>query len=303
MEVQQDERYMSPLEEILPFSIYDIALSSASGKETDILSSRKGKVTLLFNVAAGCGNIPQHNILEEINQIYKDDDDFNILAVVVDDFACHGYPEFQNGIQAYIDKNALDCTVGEASEDYAQEHFNVTYEFSELTNGRHDKHTYDPSFVPGLKKEQEQHTLWSYLTGAYNATMCKNGIPANEELVTWSSAKEKQVPIGTVTFSPLTGNFTKFLIDKTGTRIKRYQNGFLLGERGIDGSTFPWKLEKYQADGRRDHNPDLAPITRWDQNPSQRNEAGKHWPDILQRAGADISISLMLRDINAYLKD
>jgi len=303
MGTQQDTQFASPDETVLPFSIYDISLSSASGKETNILSSQKGKVTLLFNVAAGCGNIPQHNVLEEINQIYKNDDNFSILAVVVDDFACHGYPEFQNGIQAYIDENALNCTVGEASEEYAQKHFNVTYEFSELTNGRHDKHRYDADFVPGLVKEQEQHILWSYLTGAHHATMCENGIPANNELVTWSNVKEKHVAVGAMTFSPLTGNFTKFLVDKTGTRVKRYQNGFLLGERGIDGTMFPWRKEKYQPDGRRDHNPDHSRKLGWETLPPRTAGVGQTWPNMIQRAGADVSISLMLRDINAYLAD
>ena len=72
MESNLQLQFSSPEEFVLPSSIYDIKLSSANGQKHDILSERKGKVTLLFNVAAGCGNIPQHTILEEINQIYKD---------------------------------------------------------------------------------------------------------------------------------------------------------------------------------------------------------------------------------------
>jgi len=106
----------SEIEEvILPVSIYDLQVSSADGKKKNILEGQKGKVTLIFNVAAGCGNIPQHSVLEELNQKYKENDDFSILAIVVDDFVCHGYPEFQDGIQAYIDRLNLDLTPGKSS--------------------------------------------------------------------------------------------------------------------------------------------------------------------------------------------
>ena len=57
-------------EKVLPISIYDIELQSAGGTRSDILSNQKGKVTLIFNVAAGCGNIPQHSVIEELNQKY-----------------------------------------------------------------------------------------------------------------------------------------------------------------------------------------------------------------------------------------
>ena len=129
-------------EHILPISIYDIELLSADGKKHSMISDQKGKVNLLFNVAAGCGNIPQHSVIEELNQRYSGIDDFSIIAVVVDDFVCHGYPEFQDGLDSYIKNNNLDMTPGQVSEKYAKDNFNVTYEFSELTNGRYDKHTY-----------------------------------------------------------------------------------------------------------------------------------------------------------------
>jgi hypothetical protein len=55
-------------EHLLPVSVYDVEIRSADGQKKSILSEQKGKVTLLFNVAAGCGNIPQHSIIEELNQ-------------------------------------------------------------------------------------------------------------------------------------------------------------------------------------------------------------------------------------------
>ena len=94
----------------LPFSIYDIDLKSADEKINSVLRTRQNKVTMLFNVSAGCGNVPQHSVIEELNQAYKDEPDFDIIAITVDDFVCHGYPEFQKGLQHYIDVNNLSIT-------------------------------------------------------------------------------------------------------------------------------------------------------------------------------------------------
>lgn len=282
----------------LPISVYDLELRSADGSRSDLLSKRKGKVTLLFNVAAGCGNIPQHSVLEELNQKYKNEDDFDILAVVVDDFTCHGYPEFQNGIKSYIEMNNLELTPGQVARDYAVKHFGVTYEFSELTNGRYDKHRYDPGFVPGLVKEQEQHTLWHYLTGAYEAEINpENGLPYHAEEVPWAEVQPIDIK-DKKAFPPLRGNFEKFLIDRTGTRIKRYANGFLLGERDFLGATFPWVNEKYQENGKRDWNPVNTP--QENQKPTPQGQKTS-WPTEEQRRGIDMSLELISMDIDYYL--
>jgi glutathione peroxidase-family protein len=285
-------------EKTLPISIYDIELQSAGGAKSDILSSQKGKVTLIFNVAAGCGNIPQHSVIEELNQKYKDEKDFSIIAVVVDDFTCHGYPEFQDGIKKYIEVNNLELTPGQVSQKYAIDHFGVTYEFSELTNGRYDKHRYDTDFVPGKIKEQEQHTLWHYLTGAYDADLNENGLPFHDEEVPWSDYKLLN-PEEKKSFPPLRGNFEKFLVDRTGTKIKRYANGFLLGERDYVGMAFPWVKEKYQENGRRDWNPVNTP--QEEQDPTPRDQKTS-WPTKEQRNGIEFSLKSISEDIDEYLQ-
>ena len=285
-------------EKVLPISIYDIELQSAGGTRSDILSNQKGKVTLIFNVAAGCGNIPQHSVIEELNQKYKDNKDFSIIAVVVDDFTCHGYPEFQDGIKKYIEVNNLDLTPGQVSQKYAVDNFGVTYEFSEITNGRYDKHRYDSDFVPGKVKEQEQHTLWHYLTGAYEADLNENGLPFHDEEVPWSDFKLLN-PDEKKSFPPLRGNFEKFLIDRTGTKVKRYANGFLLGERDYIGTTFPWVKEKYQENGKRDWNPVNTPQENQEPTPEGRKSG---WPTKEQRYGIELSLDLISIDIDGYLK-
>lgn len=279
------------VEEIsLPVSIYDIKISSADMRNEDILSSKRGKVTLLFNVAAGCGNIPQHSVLEELNQKYSAESDFSIVAVTVDDFICHGYPEFQNGLDSYIKENNLDVTPGQLAKTYAEENFATTYEFTELTNGRHDKHTYDENYVPGMANLQEQHDLWKYLTGAYSADLNENGIPYHDELVSWSNAEPMKKPKDAKSFVPLMGNFEKFLISRDGRRIKRYANGFLLGERDVTNNTFPWVKEHYMENGRRDHRP-------------KTSEDGEKWPSSAQKFGIGLSLEIISRDIDIYLEN
>jgi glutathione peroxidase-family protein len=284
-------------ENTLPISIYDIELQSAGGTKSNILSSQRGKVTLLFNVAAGCGNIPQHSVIEELNQKYKDEKDFSIIAVVVDDFTCHGYPEFQDGIKKYIEINNLELTPGQVSQKYAVDNFGVTYEFSELTNGRYDKHRYDSDFVPGKIKEQEQHTLWHYLTGAYEADKDENGLPFHDEDVPWSDYKLLN-PDNKKSFPPLRGNFEKFLVDKTGTKVKRYANGFLLGERDYLGIAFPWVEERYQVNGKRDWNPVTTP--QENQAPTSEEQESS-WPTKEQRKGIEFSLESISKDIDKYL--
>ncbi len=278
------------VEEInLPVCIYDIKVASADGSDQDMLAGQKGKVTLLFNVAAGCGNIPQHSVLEQLNKLYEREKDFSIIAVTVDDFVCHGYPEFQNGLGEYIKQNNLDLSPGQVAKKYAEDNFGTTYRFTELTNGRFDKHTYDENYVPGKVKIQDQHDLWGYLTGSHFADLNENGVPYHEEDIPWSYADPVEKPEGAKSFVPLRGNFEKFLIDRTGTKVKRYANGFLLGERGVTNETFPWIEEKYKDDGRRDHSP-------------KASGDGEKWPSTKQRFGIDISLRVMIRDIDDYLR-
>jgi glutathione peroxidase-family protein len=274
----------------LPVCVYDIKVSSSDGNIKDMLASRKGKVTLFFNVAAGCGNIPQHSVLEQLNKKYEKVDDFAIIAVTVDDFVCHGYPEFQNGLEAYIEENKIDLTPGQVAKKYAQDNFGVTYDFTELTNGRHDKHTYDKNYVPGSVKVQEQHELWKYLTGAYSADIDENGVPYHDEDIPWSYAEPIKKPENAKSFSPLRGNFEKFLVSKDGKKIKRYANGFLLGERDVSNNTFPWIEEKYKEDGRRDHAP-------------KASDDDEKWPNKVQRRGIELSLDIISSDIDLFLSE
>ena len=279
-------------EQSLPINIYTIKIASADGQTDDIFKDSTGKVTLLFNVAAGCGNIPQHRNLEILRQMYEHRDDFQIIAVTVDDFVCHGYQEFQDGLDKYIERNNLDLTPGQVAQKYAIDNYGSKYNFTELTNGRHDKHTYDTNYVPGSVKIQEQHELWHYLTGSHQADLQDNGVPYYNEEIPWSKYKSPTLE-DKKTSSPLSGNFTKFLIDKTGTKFKRYGNGFLLGERDVNNNMFPWFEEKYTEDGWRDHTPTIGE--------DMTKDSDGPYPNVNQDFGVNLSLRIISKHIDAYL--
>lgn len=273
----------------LPKSIYDIKVKSADGRNSDVLNEARGKVTLLFNVAAGCGNIPQHGVIEQLNQMYKGNSDFKILAVVVDDFVCHGYEQFQGGLASYAEENSLDMTPGQVAQDYAETHFGATYEFTELTNGRYDKHSYSKNYLPNSQKIQEIHELWFYLTKCYEADFQENGTPYTNEIIPWVSV-QASAPNGKMPMTSLTGNFTKFLVDKTGTQYLRYHNGFLLGERDRNGQYFSW----WEGDGSKKLKQELGEkeFAEWVNSP---------YPSKLQQKGIDESLRMIKEDIDHML--
>jgi glutathione peroxidase-family protein len=290
IETYLSSEYTKSQEVVHPISLYDIPIASADGKIKDIFADRKGKVTLVFNVAAGCGNIPQHGMIEQLNQRYAQEPDFDIIAIVVDDFQCHGYKEFQDGIAAYCERNNLDISVGEFAKKYAEENFGTTFQFSELTNARVDKVTYDSDFIPNTQITQTQNALWYYLTESYKATINELGVPYTGESVPWSGGKE-EVPNDAKRAHPITGNFTKFLIDRTGTKTKRYSNGFLLGERDVSGEIYPWLSEKLLDNGEKDWKPVVGP-----------QDDGKPWIEpAIKEKGIGVSLDIISLDIDEYL--
>ena len=65
-------------------SVYDFSLPSINGQPTS-LSSYKGKVILLVNVASKCGFTPQYSALESLYEKYKDQG-FVILGFPANNF-------------------------------------------------------------------------------------------------------------------------------------------------------------------------------------------------------------------------
>lgn len=164
-------------------AFYDIKVKKADGKEIS-LSEYKDKVLLVVNSATHCGFTPQYNELEAIYEKYRDKG-FEIL-----DFPCN-----QFGGQA-------PGSISEIQEFCSK--FNVSFQ------------QFDKIEVNGTN----EHPLFSYLKsqktfegfGSDNAAMCDF----------MNNMLKKQHPDYMET-SDIKWNFTKFLIDKDGNVVQRFE--------------------------------------------------------------------------------
>ena len=130
-------------------SIYDIAIKSWDGSDPDILNNYRGKVCLIINVTADCGNAPQYGIIEQIYQKYKDQG-FEVIAIPTNDYCGPGvtYGKWEGGISE-----------AKQAKDYAEDVYDVTYQFTELVTSL-------PSdeWSGKLKPGQTTHPIYQELT-------------------------------------------------------------------------------------------------------------------------------------------
>ena len=140
-------------------SVYDFTLNSIDGAATP-LSSFKGKVVLLVNVASKCGYTPQYAGLEKLYEKYKDKG-FVIVGVPANNFGSQE-PGSNEEIKTFCSRN-----------------YNVTF----------------PMMSKVSVKGKDQTPLYQFLT----------------------DAKAK-------TGGEIEWNFTKFLVDKKGNVINRFES-------------------------------------------------------------------------------
>jgi glutathione peroxidase len=141
-------------------SVYDFTLSSIDGAATP-LSSFKGKVVLLVNVASKCGFTPQYAGLEKLYEAYKDKG-FVIVGVPANNFGAQ-----EPGSNAEI-------------KTFCSRNYNVTF----------------PMMSKVSVKGSDTAPLYQYLSD-------KSANPNTGGEIKW--------------------NFTKFLIDKKGNVINRFE--------------------------------------------------------------------------------
>jgi glutathione peroxidase len=142
-------------------SVYDFTLNSIDGTPTP-LSTFKGKVVLLVNVASKCGYTPQYAGLEKLYEKYKDQG----LVLV-------GVPANNFGAQ--------EPGSNEEIKTFCSRNYNVTF----------------PMMSKVSVKGADKTPLYQYLTD--------------------TSANPK-------TAGEIKWNFTKFLIDKKGNVINRFES-------------------------------------------------------------------------------
>jgi glutathione peroxidase len=139
--------------------LYDFTLPSIEGNSTP-LSTYKGKVILIVNVASRCGFTPQYSALESLYEKYKDQ------GLVILGFPANNFGSQEPGTNAEI-------------KTFCSTKYNVTF----------------PMFSKVSVKGDDTTPLYQFLTNKAN--------PAVAGEIKW--------------------NFTKFLVDRTGHVVARFE--------------------------------------------------------------------------------
>lgn len=141
-------------------NIYQFEMENIDGEETS-LSTYEGQVLLIVNTASECGYTPQYEGLQAIFEKYQDRD-FKVL----------GFPANNFGGQ--------EPGTDEEIKQFCKTNYDVTF----------------PMFSKISVKGDDQHPLFSFLTGAEN--------PDFTGEIKW--------------------NFEKFLIDRSGNLVHRFRS-------------------------------------------------------------------------------
>jgi glutathione peroxidase len=194
-------------------SIYDVELQAADGTP-GFLEKYKGKVTMVVNTTVGCGNANQMEVLEWLQQKYKDSG-FEIVALPTNDYCGPGVTKgaWSQGLVEGMDSQNYGCDV-----------YGTTFGFSEKVNSIPNKDIVgdlngidqpfgEPSEIFNVIAEQCDH-LWG------KALELGIQYPFNEYYSWWLCQ-------GFYSGKTQAANFEKYLVDKDGFIVKHYSPSVL----------------------------------------------------------------------------
>ena len=166
-------------------TIYDSSFSFLSRKgETLSLNDYKGKVLLIVNTATACGFTPQYEDLQKIYTEYKD------KGLEILDFPCN-----QFGNQAPGDNEEIHT--------FCKGRFGITF----------------PQFAKIEVNGENAHPIYKYLTE--NTTFAGFGV--NNKLGPLLDGMLSKEDPDYSKNSSIKWNFTKFLIDREGNIVSRFE--------------------------------------------------------------------------------
>ena len=164
-------------------NVYDFTVKDNLGKEVS-LSQYKGKVLLIVNTATRCGFTPQYTELEALYEKYAKEG-FEIL-----DFPCNQFGEQAPG------------TIEEIHQ-FCSANFNIQFP------------QFDKIEVNGLG----EHPLYTYLKSQKSF----GGFDLNERLGKLLDEMFRKEDPDYDKSSDIKWNFTKFLVSRDGSVVKRYE--------------------------------------------------------------------------------
>ncbi len=164
-------------------NIYEFSAKDRNGKEVN-LSEYKGKVLLIINSATQCGFTPQYEPLQKLYDKYKDQD-FTILEFPCNQFGNQA-PGTDEEIHTFCDMN-----------------YGVTF----------------PAFSKIDVNGETAHPLYKYLKSLKSFSgfhMTHSLGPVLDKMLSEADPDYKNS-------SDIKWNFTKFLVDKEGNVIERFE--------------------------------------------------------------------------------
>lgn len=162
---------------------YDFKAVDQSGEEKSLMEY-KGNVVLVINSATECGFTPQYDLLQELYEKYSE------KGFVILDFPCNQFGHQAPGSNEEIAK-------------FCNSNFGVTF----------------PIFSKVEVNGENAHPLFQYLVGEKGfAGFDKSNklTPLLEKMLSQADAEYEKNP-------SIKWNFTKFLIDREGAVIERYE--------------------------------------------------------------------------------
>lgn len=164
--------------------IYDFTMNNIDGEPVD-LSTFAGKVLLIVNTASKCGFTPQFDGLQKLYETYND------RGLEILGFPSNQFNEQDPGENAEI-------------KNFCMLNYGVDFTMFEKIDVR----------------GETAHPLYQYLT---SAAPHKGFDLSHEKASSLHSFLQKTLP-KFLTGNDIKWNFTKFLIDRNGTIVKRYES-------------------------------------------------------------------------------
>ncbi|MFF2481206.1 glutathione peroxidase [Paenibacillus sp. NPDC058071] len=165
-------------------SVYTFEAEKINGEAVS-LEQYKGKVLIIVNTASKCGFTPQYSDLQKIYEQYKDQG----LEIL-------GFPSNQFGEQEPGSNSDV--------QSFCQINYGVTF----------------PLFAKTDVREDSAHPLFSYLTEQAPFQGFNVSEPSGKMLNAFLSEKLPQLLEG----DSIKWNFTKFLVDREGRVVKRFES-------------------------------------------------------------------------------
>ena len=165
-------------------SVYDYKVKNIVGNEVS-LEEYKGKVLLIVNIASKCGFTPQYNGLEQLYKEYKDKG-LEILG-----FPCN---QFAN----------QEPDSNEEVKQFCQMSYGVSF----------------PLFSKIDVRDKYADDLYKYLVSQAPFKGLDTNKPSGKMLNTFLNEKFPEYLVG----DSIKWNFTKFLVDKEGNVVQRYES-------------------------------------------------------------------------------